>query len=309
MTKLKNQITRVLIQNAYFSSFEEKYLIKDNLDEKNEPVINAGETKYNTEYFIMLVVTKGTLHLIVGNTKLEVKANEYLSIKPCMNIYVEESRCLFYAIVTRSNLMTDIFEHTTLVKLNKMHAFSFSHIHFNQEQADELLHYYQIIKKEHLRENYLMKEMVLRAYVAAFLAKLCSFTKPENYIPHIKSSRQYTFFIQFLEKLSKEHKKERAVQYYANALKITPKYLSSVVQLFTKMSASQVIDQYVVYAIKQSLYSNEQNIKSISQEFHFPSQSFFGRYFKRITGMSPNEYIKRNNRKSLNFIENNKENN
>ena len=82
---------------------------------------------------------------------------------------------------------------------------------------------------------------------------------------------------------------------------ITPKYLSAIVKTFTQLTASQVIDQYVIFAIKQSLYSNQHNIKTISAEYNFPSQSFFGRYFKRLTGMSPNVYIKHHNIKSINF--------
>jgi AraC-like DNA-binding protein len=47
------------------------------------------------------------------------------------------------------------------------------------------------------------------------------------------------------------------------------------------------------------LYSNEFNIKKVSDIYHFPSQSFFGRYFKRIVGMSPTAYIKENNSKAI----------
>ena len=102
--------------------------------------------------------------------------------------------------------------------------------------------------------------------------------------------------------LNAEHKKERSVQYYAQQMGITPKYLSAIIQTFTGLTASQVIDQYVIYAIKQTLYTNEHNIKTISKEYNFPSQSFFGRYFKRIVGVSPNEYIKSNHIKSINFV-------
>ena len=47
---------------------------------------------------------------------------------------------------------------------------------------------------------------------------------------------------------------------------------------------------------------NNKTIKEMSDDFNFPSQSFFGRYFKRIAGMSPNYYIKQHNIKSINFL-------
>jgi AraC-like DNA-binding protein len=31
-------------------------------------------------------------------------------------------------------------------------------------------------------------------------------------------------------------------------------------------------------------------IQQISEELNFPSQSFFGKYFKRVVGVAPKEY-------------------
>ncbi|MBQ6964726.1 MAG: AraC family transcriptional regulator [Bacteroidaceae bacterium] len=306
VTDFNKWITKGCPKATYFSSFEDKYLVVDNLDEKEDPLISPCEASYNSEYFYMLIVLRGTLHIVIGGTEIEVKANEYLSVRPCMTIKLQESRCFYVSLIARNCLMTDILEHSTLCKMNKFHAFSFSHLRFDPEQINALLHCYRTIKNEHMRDHYPMMEMVHRAYITAFLAKLCSFIQPTTYIPHTNNSKQYSVFTKFLDILSNDHKQERSVQYYAKTLKITPKYLSTIVHNFTGLSASQVIDNYVIYAVKQMLYANDCNIKTISEDFHFPSQSFFGRYFKRITGMSPNKYVKENNRKSLNFMSKNR---
>ena len=149
-----------------------------------------------------------------------------------------------------------------------------------------------------------MKEIVLRAYYSAHIAKLFSMIDEKKFIHYIKDSRQYKFFSDFINTLNLKHKEERSVQYYAEQLHITPKYLTTIVYKYTGLTASQAIDQYIIYSIKQTLYNNEYNIKKISLEYNFPSQSFFGRYFKRITGMSPLAYVKHNNIKSINFASN-----
>lgn len=43
---------------------------------------------------------------------------------------------------------------------------------------------------------------------------------------------------------------------------------------------------------KALLKSSEMSIQEISDELHFANQSFFGKYFKHHTGMSPKEYRK-----------------
>ena len=87
-------ITKEQAPNMYFSSYEGKYNIMDNLDEKSNPLILARDEVYNSEYVFVTIVLRGTLHIIIGGTELEVKANEYLAVTPCMSVKVENSRCL-----------------------------------------------------------------------------------------------------------------------------------------------------------------------------------------------------------------------
>ncbi len=305
MKKTGNLITKDDAPNAFFSSFEGKYIIMDNLDEKSDPVIKEREEVYNADYVYVTVVLRGTLHMVVGGTELEIKANEYLAVTPCMSVKVKESRCIYFAYLTMSHIMGDIYRRTNVQSKIHFHAFKFRHVHFDAERTSILFDCYRRIKREHQRENYSMKEMVLRAYQGAYVVKLFSIVSSDDIVSHTKkNSRQYMLFNDFILLLDKKHKAERSVQYYADELNITPKYLSSIVYSYTGLTASQVIDQYVVYSIKQFLYKNDRNIKAVSEEFNFPSQSFFGRYFKRTTGVSPNQYIKKHNVKSINFISN-----
>lgn len=295
-------ITKDDVQDCYFSSFEDKYIIFDNLDRKNDPNIRAREEIYNSEYVFVTVVLRGALHLIIGGVEITVKSNEMIAVMPCMTIEVKDSKCLFFSYLVKGYIAFGIYDRTKIgIEKAYIHAFHLSHVHFTPEKTQTFLNIYKHFRTEHLRPDFPMKEIVLRSYHTALLSKMASLINAEDDIAHVKNTRQYKFFRDFMIKLRDGHMKERSVQYYANAMNITPKYLSAIVLNFTGITASQVIDQYVAFAIKQKLYTNQNNIKSISKEFNFPSQSFFGRYFKRITGFSPNEYIKRHNIKSINF--------
>lgn len=297
-----NLITREHAPGVFFSSYKGKYIIMDNMEDKSDPFIHAKEEVYNSDYVYITTVLRGTLYIVVGGTPIEVKANEYLAVTPCMSIVVKDSRCIFFASLVPSYIMAEIYERTDISKKLHFHAFKFRHISLPQELVSALLECYQRIKKEHQRPDYPMKEIVLRAYQSTYLAKFFSTITSDHIINHAKNGRQYKLFNLFIQQLNADHKRERSVQYYATQMQVTPKYLSSIVHNFTGLTASQVIDQYVIFAIKQALYANQHNVKSISRDFNFPSQSFFGRYFKRIVGVSPNEYIKQHNIKSINFV-------
>lgn len=95
---------------------------------------------------------------------------------------------------------------------------------------------------------------------------------------------------QFLDLVKEHFRKERQLQFYADALCITPRYLSRVVKECTGSSAADWIERYVVLEARALLKSTTMNIQQISDSLNFPSQTFFGKYFKRRVGMSPKEY-------------------
>ena len=105
-----------------------------------------------------------------------------------------------------------------------------------------------------------------------------------------KSSRQEMLHSKFIDLLSRNFRTEREVKFYAEKLCVTPKYLSHVVSGLTGRTPSDYIEEFVVMESKALLNSTPMTIQQISDEMHFPSQSFFGKYFKRIVGMSPKEY-------------------
>ena len=82
----------------------------------------------------------------------------------------------------------------------------------------------------------------------------------------------------------------KQLKFYADALCITPRYLSRVVKECTGSSAADWIERYVVLEARALLKSTSMTIQQISDELNFPSQTFFGKYFKRRVGMSPKDY-------------------
>ena len=108
-----------------------------------------------------------------------------------------------------------------------------------------------------------------------------------------RRSRQEEIFADFLDLLHPHHKKERLVAFYADKLCITPKYLSKIVKDLTKHTALEYIEEYVITEAKSLLNATNMAIQQISNELNFPSQSVFGKYFRRVTHMSPKEYRSR----------------
>lgn len=50
------------------------------------------------------------------------------------------------------------------------------------------------------------------------------------------------------------------------------------------------IDHFVLLEAQSLLKYTNMSVQEISYQLNFPNQSFFGCYFKRLTGMSPSQY-------------------
>ena len=102
--------------------------------------------------------------------------------------------------------------------------------------------------------------------------------------------RREELFIKFIHLIHKYCPQQREVGFYAEKLCITSRYLSSITQNVADKSAKYIIDKHAIQRIKIMLKYSNMSIQDISYELNFPNQSFFSRYFKKHTGMSPLEY-------------------
>lgn len=107
---------------------------------------------------------------------------------------------------------------------------------------------------------------------------------------HKSQSRADVIFSNFIRLLEQNFRQERRVAWYAERLGITPKYLSEIVKQVSKRTPNEWIDSYVILEIRVLLRNSPKNIKEITEELHFPNQSFLGKYFKEHVGVSPSEY-------------------
>lgn len=96
----------------------------------------------------------------------------------------------------------------------------------------------------------------------------------------------------FMELLTRYHHQERLVQFYADKLCVSPKYLSMAVKDFSGKSPSDWIADYVVAEAKSLLFYSQLSTVEVAFRLNFPSQAAFSKYFKANTGISPMKYVK-----------------
>ena len=112
---------------------------------------------------------------------------------------------------------------------------------------------------------------------------------PQYRSDEVKSYRVRELFNRFMMLLERDYKISRDVNYYAEQMNISSKYLTNIVNQVTGHTPKTIIDQYVILQLKMHLKRTTQSIKEMAWEFHFADVSFFCRYFKKHTGLTPQQ--------------------
>lgn len=109
------------------------------------------------------------------------------------------------------------------------------------------------------------------------------------------SNRKEELFKKFINLVHTYCTTQRDVAFYADQLCISTRYLSAITKQVAEDSAKEIIDENLILELKMALQSTGMSLKEIADKYRFPDQSFFGRYFKKHTGMSPKEYRAKKN--------------
>lgn len=156
-----------------------------------------------------------------------------------------------------------------------------------QGQMDAMMSYCTMVRNL-FRVEHPNKVEVIKHLTCAFLYGMGYYF--HRLVEGKKLTKEESLMQKFSMEVGRHYRTERKVLFYADLLHLSAGYLSTIIKKCSGKSAAEWIDDYVILEAKALLRSTNLTIQQVSNELNFPSQSFFGKYFKRKTGMSPKEY-------------------
>lgn len=150
--------------------------------------------------------------------------------------------------------------------------------------------YYQTIREKMADTSHHYRTELVKALLLAMFYDMSNVIYRVELSVSKSQSRADVIFANFVRLLEQHFRTKRRVSWYAEQLCITPKYLSEVVKQVSKRTPNEWIDNYVILEIRVLLKNSTKSIKEITEELHFPNQSFLGKYFKEHVGVSPSDY-------------------
>lgn len=159
----------------------------------------------------------------------------------------------------------------------------------NEEDVHEVLGIFRLMKMLLRSDKTLYRNEIIESlFKAAFYIISEISNREKEQLP--KQGRCEVIFDEFMNLLEKHCRRERNVSFYAEQLDITPKYFSSAIKQVSGKTAARWIDDAVIMEAKNLLKFSGLSIQDIAEQLNFSTQSFFGKYFKQHTGVSPSRY-------------------
>lgn len=259
----------------------------------NSSLEEFAYTANRLEHGGRIFCTKGNATVSMnGNTYYLVK-NASLAILPYSVLSVTNRTEDFHAVVF---VYTVDFFQIASKGLQGLFPYYISHpfIIRTEEDASWILSSLSMLQELAKHKEYHYRIEMGQCILRYLLMNICNQAigvEPKEEITNAKiHANEYFNRLVFL--LSRHCVKQRSVSYYASRLCVSAKHLNEICKRVSHSTVKEVIDQYVITQLKNEIATSDKTIAEISDEYNFPSSSFFCRYFKKFTAVTPMEFRK-----------------
>lgn len=240
------------------------------------------------------ICTEGEGELCVGVKRHKFRKNSLMMLNP--NQYVRSiqthhkvrMRVIGCNLETIELIMPKLSGLLPVIIHNPLESVS----DLSEEQASGIQEYFDLIQGRLSRKATPFSKSKINSLLQALLYEIMEYHFVETDGTEKPRSRKEEILAKFIIEVLQHFRSERSVAFYADRLCMTPKHLSAVVKEITQHTASELIDHYVVMEAKIMLKETDLTIQEIAARLNFANQSFFGKYFKHLTGFSPTNYRK-----------------
>ena len=246
-------------------------------------------------HLVVLLCVRGTARVMFDMQELKIEKNDLGLLLP--GHVLRQIACSEDYAFARVFISAEMFSEL------KTHAFSHDSDKFNYTphcrltdvQAKRMMALIELLEAIALHDtnDLQLRRQMLLSHMAVGYEFINYYRREQD--KQWAESHSATLYTQFCDLVVKHYKENRNVNYYAGLLDYDARYFSKVFrQLSNGMSPLEWIQRYVATQAKHIMDMHpQQTVKETAYQLGFPTTANFCRYFKRATGIYPQEYKRR----------------
>lgn len=238
---------------------------------------------------IFVLCLEGELTATINLKECRIKKNDFIVVAPDSVIQFHGSKESFRLsfvgfsskFVGEVNLIKSTMDFFPVMIENPV-------MPLRPEAAEICKDYFALLYKMFVGDM-LTHPQIQRCVLESLLYSISSIYKRAESTNH-RLSRGEEICKELLRLVMKHYASDRRVSFYADRMRLSAQHLCTTVKQQTGKTVADLIADVVIMDARALLKSTNMPIKEISISLNFPNVSFFGKYFKRYVGMSPQQY-------------------
>lgn len=277
--------------------FENELLLADNIGvEFDHEALNKllPMPPFQIDFIMMVFCLGGELSFILNQQEITLHANDVVFVNNSDIAEIVDSSKHFEVFVigfSNRNYFEDMYSKSAWEFRNFL-MFR-NHFQIPEKDMKEYYLFYELMRNKLSDEAFLPKK--------EFVAKSLSLmgVVMENTIMHVSiedsgmpNQRNILLFEQFVKLVKQHYRQEHSLKFYADKMCLSPKYMSQIIHEASGHFASDWIKKYLLDEAKTLLKEGHYTVNQVADLLYFPNASYFIRFFKRETHMTPMQYQK-----------------
>lgn len=251
-----------------------------------------GRMRYVPDRLLITFIDGGSATFTLNNEKIVLHPNELMLLKPRQEICMDEmDENAKFSIVGLLPALQDVL-------LKQFSTSFFAYVKsrdiwkIDERTQRALRSFYDVFDYNYRAKNGTFSTEIANSLFVVFIQSFYQLVSDDV---NAERSEEYTVSARtlggrFFQLLNENYKREHSVTFYSEQLCISSKYLTQIVKKITNSTPKDIIDRRLGMESLFLLTKTNMNVQEISIELGFPDQSYFGRFFKRLFGISPLHY-------------------
>ncbi len=249
---------------------------------KTSGFIKVPTPLHRPEFNFIVHITKGSAKQQIDANVVSIKENEILFVRQGNVTSLREvsQDAAGYMILFEDQTLNQLLSKQELIKLFSANVV----IHIPKESSIWLNALFELLSIEIYQPN-----ANLGTCYSLFQAGLQKiFTSSKELKKNMNRSAEITF--NFKELVYKYYLQNKSILFYAAALSVSENYLHRCIKETIGESPKEWINKVSILQSQLLLQDLTKSISEIAFELNYGDPSYFGRLFKKITGMTPSQY-------------------
>lgn len=163
-----------------------------------------------------------------------------------------------------------------------------SFIHAGDDEWVLVQEYFNLLWHEVHRQPIVPE--VVQHLQSAFLLELERIAGRQERLRQALRTRHEEMLHRFIELVNQYGTRERKIEFYADKLCVTPNHLGAVIKQTSGFTILQWVNRHTIQLAKIMLRYTDLPVWEISGHLNFANPSFFSKFFKKETGVTPGNY-------------------